>query len=167
MIVRNGTPLLLLLGLFVLSNASAPAQSQTTGRIAGTVKDQSEAVLTGAEVTVVSQSTREERKVTTDPAGNYAVPLLPPGTYQVSITASGFREAQFDQVQVVITETTTLNAGLAVGAITEKAVMIRSAGPLVQTDGPKLGRVVDSRAVAELPLATRNFTLILMLSPGR
>ena len=40
------------------------------------------------------------------------------------------------------------------------------AAPLIQTDGPQLGRVVDSRAVAELPLATRNFLQILALSPG-
>lgn len=110
MIARNGIPLLLFLSLFVLSSVPTLAQSQTTGRIAGTVKDQNGAVLTGAEVTVVSQTTREERKVTTDSAGDYAAPLFPPGIYLLSITASGFKRVQFDNVTVAITETIRLDA---------------------------------------------------------
>ena len=160
MIARKAPTLIALLVLL----SPAFAQTQTTGRIAGTVKDQNGAVIVGAEVTVVSKATGDKRKVNTDDEGNYTVPLLPPGSYEVSITASGFRKARFDQVQVDITETTTLNGNLTVGP--EETVTIRSAGPLIQTDGPKQGRVVDSRAVSELPLATRNFTQILGLSPG-
>src|SRR5204863_6664396 len=61
--------------------------------------------------------------------------------------------------------TPPLNADLTVGGA-EETVTVTAAGTLVQTDGAQLGRVVDSRTVAELPLATRNFTLILGLSPG-
>ena len=143
----------------------ALAQSQTTGRIAGTIKDEQGAVIGGAEVTVVSRATGDARKVTTESEGNYAVPLLLPGAYRVSITASGFKKALFDNVQVAITETTTINSELAVGEVKE-SIAINGASPLIQTDGPRLGRLVDSRAVSELPLATRNFTQILGLSPG-
>ena len=132
---------------------------------AGTVKDQNGAVIVGAEVTVTSLATAEERKVTTDAEGNYAVPLLSPGTYRVRVAANGFNAALFDAVRVVITETTTVNAELAVAGLSARAVTVRAA-PLIQTGGPQLGRVVDSRAVAELPLATRNFLQILALSPG-
>jgi len=140
-------------------------QSQTTGRIAGTVKDPNGAIIVAAEVTVKSHATSEERKVTTDTEGNYAVPLLSPGMYRVRVAADGFNSALFDSVRVVITETTTVNAELAVAGINVEPVTVRGA-PLVRTDGPQLGRVVDSRAVAELPLATRNFLQILALSPG-
>ena len=141
------------------------AQSQTTGRIEGTVRDPNGAVIVGAEVTVTSLATSEERKVTTDREGNYAVPLLSPSMYRVRVGASGFNPALFDSVLVVITETTTLNAQLAVAGAIAESVVVRAA-PLVRSDGPQLGRVVDSRAVSELPLATRNFTQILALSSG-
>ncbi|MCM3872497.1 MAG: carboxypeptidase-like regulatory domain-containing protein, partial [Pyrinomonadaceae bacterium] len=140
-------------------------QSPTTGRIVGTVRDPNGAVIVGAEVTVTSLATADERKVTTDREGNYAVPLLSPGTYRARFAASGFNPSLFDAVRVVITETTPLNAQLAVGGVIVDSVVVRAA-PLVQTGGPQLGRVVDSRTVAELPLATRNFTQILALSSG-
>jgi hypothetical protein len=148
-----------------LSFISAVAQTQTTGRIAGTVKDQNGAVIPGAEVTVISKATGDKRSVTTDSEGNYAVPLLPPGTYQVKVRANGFNTRIFETVQVVITETTPVDAELTVAGVITEPVVVRIA-PLLQRDGPQLGRVVDARAVSELPLATRNFTQILALSPG-
>ncbi len=151
--------------LLLLSSINAVAQNQTTGRIAGTVQDQSGAVIAGAEVTVSSKAMGDERRVTTDREGNYAVPLLSPGMYRVRVTAKGFNSAVFDNVQVVITETTSVNSGLTVAGVIADPVLVRIA-PLIQRDGPQLGRVVDSRAVSELPLATRNFTQILGLSPG-
>lgn len=141
------------------------AQTPTTGRIAGTVKDQKGAVIAGAEVTVNRKATGDERRFPTTTEGNYEVPFLPPGTYRVTIIANGFKQAIFDNVQVLITETIAVNAKLEVGDLKE-SVTISTAPPLIQRDGPQLGRVVDSRAVSELPLATRNFTQILGLSPG-
>src|SRR5437899_6490819 len=165
MIAKTTTSLLLPFAFFLLPSLSVLAQTQTTGRIAGTVKDQNGAVIVGAEVTVVSKATGDERKVTTDTEGNYAVPLLPSGTYRVRIAANGFNTKIFDTVQVFITETTPADADLTVAGVIVDPVVVRIA-PLIQRDGPQLGRVVDSRAVSELPLATRNFTQILGLSPG-
>jgi hypothetical protein len=167
MISRKVGRLILIFAFCLLpSSASlAFAQTQTTGRIAGTVKDENGAVIVGAEVSVVSRSTGDERKVTTDATGNYGVPLLPPGTYRVKVTAHGFTQALLDTVQVVITETTLVDAELTVAGVIVDPIVVRIA-PLIQRDGPQLGRVVDSRAVSELPLATRNFTQILGLSPG-
>jgi hypothetical protein len=164
-IVKTGITVLWLGWLMIFCSPSAFTQSQTTGRIAGTVKDQNGAVVAGSEVTISSQATAEERKVTTDDQGNYTVPLLAPGAYRVRVTAPGFDAALFDSVQVVITETTTVNAELRVAGAIADPVTVRIT-PLIQKDGPQLGRVVDSRAVSELPLATRNFTQILALSPG-
>src|SRR5213075_1318711 len=61
------------------------------------------------------------------------------------------------------TETTTVDANLELAGVDTVSVRV---DPLLQRDGPQLGRVVDSRAISELPLATRNFTQILGLSPG-
>lgn len=166
MFAKRISTLLVAVCLMMVASAVALAQSQTTGRISGTVKDEKGALIAGAEVTVTNKATSEARVVTTDEEGNYIVPLLPPGGYQLAVKAQGFKRATFDNVRVAITETTTINADLTVGAVTEESVTISSAAPLVQTEGAQLGRVVDARAVAELPLATRNFTQILGLSPG-
>ncbi len=158
-------PLLLVGFLLTLYIAPGRGQGQTTGQVAGVVKDRSGAVIGGAEVTVVSNATSEQRRVATDETGNYAVPLLPPGGYQVSITANGFQKVHIPEVRVNITETTTINAELTVGPLVE-SVTVSAVVPFVQTDGPQLGRLINSRGVSELPLATRNVTQILGLSPG-
>src|SRR2546425_9835898 len=92
-----------LIALFLLP-ALAFAQTQTTGRIAGTVKDQNGAIIAGAEVRVISQVTGNQRKAITDEAGNYAVSLLPSGTYQGSVTARGFQKTLFRNGKLAVTE---------------------------------------------------------------
>src|SRR5258705_12518260 len=163
MIAKTGIALPSVIWLLALCTSSAFGQSQTTGRIAGTVKDERGALVVGAEVTVNSKTTAGERRVITDNEATYTVPLLAPGAYDVRITARGFATSVIDPVQVVITETTTVDANLVVAGPDTIAVSVE---PLNQKEGPQLGRVVDSRAVSELPLATRNFTQILALSPG-
>ena len=106
---RKAINLLFLFAYFLSLCICAPGQSQTSGRIVGTVKDERGAVIVGAEVTVTSLATAEERKATTDTEGNYAVPLMPPGAYRVRVTANGFSSALFDSVQVVITGHTALS----------------------------------------------------------
>ncbi len=143
------------------------AQSQTTGNVGGVVRDPNGAVVTGAEVIIKSKATGDERRAMTDETGAFAVSLLPPGSYRVQITANGFRQIVFEDVNVSITETTTLPVDLAVAGVASESVVVNaSLGPIVQSETSQLGRVVDSRTVAELPLATRNFTQILGLSTG-
>ncbi len=162
-IAKTGLDLLWASLLLAVCALSGMAQSQTTGRIAGTVKDERGHLIVWAEITVTSTSTAEERKVKTDDQANYTVPLLKPGTYRVRITATGFAPSFFDPVQVVITETATVDAAMAVAGSDTVSIRVDA---LLQKDGAQLGRVVDSRAVTELPLATRNFMQILALSPG-
>src|SRR2546425_9538519 len=104
MIAKTTTALLLPFAFLLLPSLSALAQTSTTGRIAGTVRDQSGAVIVGAAGTVVSRTAGEERKVSTDSEGNYSVPSLSPGTYRLTTAASGFNTTIFDTVQVIITE---------------------------------------------------------------
>src|SRR5207245_11406229 len=92
--------------------------------------------------------------------------LLAPGLYQVSVTAGEFKKVVFYNIVVAITETTQIDADLVLGSVLEASVTIRETPTVAQADGPRLGRIVDPRAVSELPLATRNFTQILGLSPG-
>jgi hypothetical protein len=138
------------------------AQTQTTGRITGTVKDQKGALIVGAEEKVTNENTGEARQTTTNDQGSYSVSLLPPGNYQVTIAARGFAPSHF-ATKVIITETTTVDAELGFSLDT---ITVDVGSQLVQSDGPQLGRIVDSRPVSELPLAARNFTQLLGLSTG-
>jgi hypothetical protein len=162
---RHGAAFFLAICLLTVFAPPAHAQGQTTGRIAGTIKDEKGALIPGAEVAVANKATGETRNAAADEEGNYAVSFLPPGVYQVSVRANGFKQVVIDNVRVAITETATINASLSVG-VAEESITVTSTPPLAQADGAQLGRIVDSRAVAELPLATRNFTQILGLSPG-
>jgi hypothetical protein len=153
----------LLICILLLGTSSTFAQSQTTGRIVGTVTDPKGARIVGAQVTIRNKDTADERETKTDGQGNFTVSLLPSGNYWVRITSSGFAPATFEPVQVVITETTTVDADMELAGPDKVSIQVDS---LLQRQGPQLGRAINSRAVAELPLATRNFTQILALSPG-
>jgi len=153
------------LTVLLLLSLEAFAQSHTTGCIEGNVRDQMGAVIVHAEVTTTSLITREERKSKTNHNGDFVFPLLPPGSYRLTISANGFQQLVIANVIVGITETTRINAELLVGSGPEASLTITTTA-LTEADGPTLGRIVDSRAVSDLPLATRNYTQILALSPG-
>ena len=147
----------------ILIAYSAFAQTQTTGRIVGIVRDQKGARIPSASVTVTNSENAEERNTATDNQGAYSVPLLSPGVYAVTIKAPGFAPVSFVRINVAITETTTIDAQMLLAALKPISIEVNS---LLQRNGPQLGRVMPSRSVAELPLATRNFTQLLALSPG-
>src|SRR5437867_1066784 len=96
--LRKKIVLLLVFCLPALVQVPLVAQGPTTGRIEGTVKDQNRAVIPGADVKVINKATANERTVTTDEAGHYALPLLLPGIYRVSVAATGFNTAIVDTV---------------------------------------------------------------------
>lgn len=152
--------------VFVIAGAlTLPSLAQTTGSIAGRVTDSTGAVIAGAEVTALNHATAQSRSTLTNDLGAYAFPLLPPGSYSVRIASKGFRATDVSDVRVAVTETTEVSVVLQVGANPE-SISVTGSPALVQRDGPQLGRVVDARGVSELPLATRNFSQILSLSPG-
>src|SRR5215470_20299251 len=96
-ILNSGCRTLSLCALIFITH-SAFAQTQTTGRIVGIVKDQKGYRITAASVTITNSATAQERKVTTDDQGAYSVPLLAPGLYVVRITGPGFAPAAFESV---------------------------------------------------------------------
>src|SRR6516165_11108524 len=78
--------------------------AQSTGAIAGLVRDQSGGVLPGVTVTVTNAATQESRQIITDEAGRYSAPLLPPGTYSVRFEQPGFKSIRREGVVVRVTE---------------------------------------------------------------
>jgi hypothetical protein len=140
-------------------------QTQTAGRITGTVKDAQGAVIVGAEVSVENPATDDRRSALTDSSGTYAILQLPPATYVVNINAHGFSSAVFQDVVVFLAETSTVNASLWV-AQTSAEITVNDAPPAVRGDSSELTSTIDSRSLERLPLPTRNFLQLLTLAPG-
>jgi hypothetical protein len=151
----------------VLALCSLPMYGQTadTGAIAGSVSDPSGALVASAALAVKSQATQEARDLTTDAAGNFSVPLLPPGNYDLTVRAPGFEPLVLKSVQVQITEVSRLKIRLTITGGKEQ-ITVNAVPPLLQTGNATLGRVIDQNTVNELPLVNRNFTEILGLTAG-
>ena len=138
---------------------------KTAGVIRGSVTDPSGAVVANASITVTNTATGASRTATTSTAGEYAVPDLDPGVYQVTIKAPNFKETVVNNVELHVSSTALVNAKLELGGATE--VMEVSANALqVQTDSAALGEVIESGQVKELPLNGRSFVQLTQLAPG-
>jgi len=151
--------------VFVLLPISASAQTQTTARIAGTVRDAQGAVIVRAEVAAENSATGEKRTAMTDESGGYVLTSLAPGTYQISITAHGFASALYNNIRAGISDTVTIDAVLKVAGATSE-VTVNDAPPLIQSSSAEIGVAIDARTLSAMPLPTRNFLQLTALAPG-
>jgi hypothetical protein len=138
---------------------------QATGSFSGTVSDNSGAVLSGAKVRVIAQSTNLSRDVVTDDSGHFLIPLLGPTTYTISVEAPGFKPAEAKDVRLQIDEHRELDFKLVPASVTT-SVEVNATEVAVETTTPTLGQVITSEEVAELPLNGRNFVQLATLTPG-
>jgi hypothetical protein len=141
------------------------AQNANTGAIAGVVTDPQGATVPGASVTIASRKTGEQRSARTNASGGFAVPLLDIGVYNVRFSAPGFADLDEQNIEVRITETTTVNASLRLGTASEIVNVNAEAQPL-QRSSSTLGGTIDSTMITQLPLASRNYTQLMVLSAG-
>ncbi len=149
----------------LLFSLHAFAQTAGSGALTGTVTDQQNAIVSGVEITVTSETTGEKRSVVSQDNGDYAVPQLSPGSYRIEFSKAGFKSAVKSGLRISVTETSRFDVQLEVGQVTE-TIVVTSEAALLQTESPALGRVVDQVLVSNLPLSTRNYTQIVTLSPG-
>jgi hypothetical protein len=138
---------------------------QTTGDILGTVTDGTGAVVAGAKVTVENLGTREHRMAVTSNGGDYVVNLLNPGTYSVTVTASGFRTFAVSSVALAAGDRTRVNAQMSVGS-TSQTVTVAGQASALQTDSSVLSSTIGGQATQDLPLNGRNFIQLVQLQPG-
>lgn len=154
-----------LLAIFALALPLASHAQNFTGSIRGTVTDPQGAAVAGADVTVMDTATNAEYKAKTSDSGEYVIPSLPGGTYQVRIKAGSFKEFLVKSVELHVANVTEVNAKLELGASTE-TVTVEATDVQVQTTSAAIGEVVDGTQVRELPLNGRNFIQLTQLQPG-
>ncbi len=138
---------------------------QYSGTITGTVTDAQGAAVAGASVTVTNSGTGSTYTATTSDQGVYIIAQLPVGNYQINIKQGNFKETVIKDVGVHGSSSTTANAKLEVGAVTQTMVVEANAVE-VQTSTAAVGETIDGTQVRELPLNGENFMGLVVLSPG-
>ena len=153
------------LAVVVLSFSAASAFSQNRGNISGTVVDPQGAVIPGAAVQLRNTGTNVIQTTQTDSAGFYRFPVVGLGTYEVTITKTGFEK--FVQTNIVIDIDTAARADavMKVGAQTEQ-VEVNTTTAQVDTENQQLGEVIGGQEIVDLPLDGRAYTDLLALQPG-
>jgi hypothetical protein len=148
-----------------LGTVALRAQTSTEGSIAGTVLDQSGAAVGSAAVTIHNMGTNAEIKLTTDSHGFYKAPLLEPGTYQVTISASGFAAYRADNVIVVVGQVTSIEPRLTVGASTA-SVQVTEQTPEMNLESPDFSDTLNYNALQSIPINNRRWSSLAMTTPG-
>ncbi len=136
-----------------------------TGRLLGTVKDQTGAVIPTAQVTLTNESTSFTLTTVTGSDGTYVFTPIRIGRYTVEAEYKGFQKARQTGVDVNIQSQVVVDFALVPGAVTQ-TVEVTGQAPLLQTQSGSVGQIVNSSAINELPLNGRNFNFLARLTAG-
>jgi Carboxypeptidase regulatory-like domain len=136
---------------FLLLAASALLAQSERASISGTVHDASGAVVSDAKITAVETATNSSTTVTTNGVGDYTIPNLAVGIYNVRVERDGFRPAQVAHLTLNAAMNARVDVTLEIGA-TKQAVEVQAAAAQLQTEDAKSGSTVTNKMVDELPL---------------
>jgi len=143
-----------------------PASAQTvSGTVTGIVKDASGGVLPGVTVTFTQVETGRQETVVTDGDGRYTSQPLQLGTYRVEASLTGFKASSRAGLPLTIDDVARVDFTLEVGTVQE-VVEVTAQASLVDARTSSVGKLVDNRRIAELPLNTRNVYSLIFLTPG-
>ncbi len=164
--VRVRRALQLLGGMMGLLLFCLPLFSQgNSGRILGTVMDQSGGVVSGATVTVLDVDRGVSKTLVTNDAGEYNAPNLSAGTYKVRAESKGFKVFERQNVVLEVGKELRVDATLQPGDQSQ-TITITESVPLVETSNATLGGTINSQEVSDLPLNGRNYQNLVSLRPG-
>ena len=141
-------------------------QGQTIqGQINGIVTDPSGSVIAGADIVLRSLDTDSERKTVSAEGGVYFLSSVPPGRYSLTVSAQGFQSYRVSDLTLSVNQAQTINVQMAVGAVTQ-TVNVEAAAVALNTTDATIGTLIQHQDIVEIPLDGRNFTQLIMLSPG-
>jgi hypothetical protein len=168
MIKKLGGGLGILAGLlvFALPIRVALAQSGNQGTLTITVQDKTGGIVPGAELVLRDLATNDVRHGAILAGGTYSFPALNAGTYKLSITKAGYKDAVYDAVTVQASRVTDVTAVLNVGAVTEKVTIQVDQTPLVDSTSNVISTTVDLKEIENLPMDDRDPTALLYFIPG-
>jgi hypothetical protein len=144
--------------------SSTGAQSPDA-TISGIVLDPSGGIIAGADVVIVNDATGVQYGSKTNSNGIYVVANLPPGSYRIQVSNSGFKTIIKPYIIIHVQDALAINFTLPIGAASE-IVTVQGGAPLVNTENAAVGTVIDRKFVENLPLNGRSFNTLLQLTPG-
>ncbi len=138
---------------------------QGTATILGTVRDSSGASVAGAQITVLNIATQFTLTVETNTNGDYVASALPTGAYSVSARKPGLKSSNAQAWNSPPRARLQVDLQLSVGSQTQ-TVSVTASTPLLQSQSAEVSSLVDSRQMVALPLVSRDFTDLVLLTPG-
>src|SRR5437016_929345 len=154
-----------LTAVLLLTSAVILCGQTFRGGVQGTITDSSGAVVSGAEIGVISTETGLMRSAQSDATGNYFVPELPIGSYDVTVKKTGFHPQTVKGVSVTVSKSQQVDVHLSPGPVTE-VVEVTAQAPLVETTQNILGETLEAEEFQTLPLGGRDFSKLLVMAPG-
>jgi hypothetical protein len=160
--VRRVTALLCL-GLCLAVNASAQLASQTA--LVGSVTDDASLAVPGAQVVAVNLGTKDTYETTTNAEGYYNIQFVRTGSYDITVTVSGFQTFKASGVEVANNQIVRTNAVMKVGGVAE-SVNVEAKAQVLNTDSAVVSETISRRAVIDLPTNGRNVWSLASTTPG-
>jgi hypothetical protein len=151
--------------VLILCVSAAYGQSTGTATLVGTVTDTTGAVVPGAKVRAVNTGTSFLFEGETNAAGDYYLPNLRSGTYQLTIEAQGFKSQVRSGILLRINEQPRIDVVLEVGAVTE-SIQVEGTPPLLETETAGSGQILDGDLVVKLPVMQKFMHRVLLYMPG-
>jgi hypothetical protein len=148
--------------LCLFATASLFAQ---TAALQGIVKDQTDASVVGAQVTVSNIETGLRRETMSNEIGLYTFPSLPVGRYKISATMAGFSITEVPEVKLDVNQTARIDFTLKPGQVTE-SISVSASAALLDSETATVGQVIDNKRIVELPLNGRNYLELASLTAG-
>lgn len=153
----------LMQGIALLLLSATPALAQQTGTISGKVTTADGEGIPGVVVAATSSVLPQARQAVSGATGDYQLPLLPPGTYEVSFTLEGMATVR-KSVQVALQQTATVDASLSIDAVSEEIVVVGTSS-LVNTASAELNASVTQETIEALPVG-QDYRDLVKLIPG-
>jgi hypothetical protein len=145
---------------------TSPLNAQTsTGRILGSVHDQSDAAIANATVIITDVQRGVSRTLATDESGDYFAPDLTPGMYKVHVEAKGFNGVEEQNILLEVAKDVRIDVVLKAGDSTQ-VITVDMEIPLIDSTSSTLGGTLSNAEINDLPLNGRNYENLLQLRPG-
>ncbi len=151
--------------IFAILGLPAAYAQVETAKIVGTVKDSTDALVPGVQITLIHVQTNRRFSTITNDQGRYVSVPLPVGEYRVEAELPGFKKAARSGITLQVQDTAVVDFTLEVGEVTE-LVEVKADAPLLNSSEPSQGQVIDNRRMVDMPLNGRDYIQLALLSVG-
>ena len=155
-----------LCALLVCATATQAQNAVSTGALSGQVRDPAGDVIVHAKVLAVDEATGERLVSETNNSGIYSFPALRVGTYDVTLTSSGFKTDEIKGLTVGVGHTTDAGATLSIGELNDTVVVNAGEGSALNPTDTTVGTLMEQSVVEGLPLSGRRYTDLVLLTPN-